>query len=59
MNAARLIYKNAPKLIPVPEEFRKKDIEVIFLPIDREIENTDITKFYGAPPDLPDIKPQK
>jgi hypothetical protein len=54
MNAVKSTYKNAPTSIPVPEEFQKKDIEVIFLPITEEIKNTDISKFFGALPDFPD-----
>lgn len=55
MNAIRSIYKNAPDSIPVPEEFQKKNIEVIFLPIEgEENQTTDIKKFFGALPDFPD-----
>jgi hypothetical protein len=35
MNAVKSIYKDAPSTIPVPTEFQHKDIEVIFLPIEK------------------------
>lgn len=58
MNAIRSIYKNAPSSIPVPKEFQKKSIEVIFLPIEDERKNTDIGKFFGSLPDFPERAPQ-
>ncbi len=58
MNAVKSIYKNAPSSIPVPEEFQKKNIEVIFLPIEDERKDTDITRFFGALPDFPERAPQ-
>ncbi len=58
MNAVKSIYKNAPTSIPVPEEFQKKNIEVIFLPIEDERKNTDISSFFGALPDFPERAPQ-
>jgi hypothetical protein len=58
MNAVKSIYKNAPTSIPVPEEFQKKSIEVIFLPIEAERNNTDIGRFFGALPDFPERAPQ-
>lgn len=54
MNAVRSIIKNAPDSIPVPEEFKKKNIEVIFLPIEEEKKTKDISSFFGALPDFPD-----
>lgn len=57
MNAVRSIYKNAPRTIPVPKELQKKNIEVIFLPLDNE-KNLDISKFFGAIPDFPERAPQ-
>ena len=59
MNAIKSIYKNAPTSIPVPEEFQKKNIEVIFLPIEDEKKATDISKFFGALPDFPERAPQE
>lgn len=50
MNAIRSTYKNTPTSIPVPEEFQKKNIEVIFLPIDDVRKNTDISKFFVLTP---------
>ncbi len=58
MNAIKSIYKNAPASIPVPDEFQKKSIEVIFLPIQEERKSTDISRFFGALPDFPDRAPQ-
>lgn len=58
MNAVKSIYKNAPSSIPVPKEFQKKSIEVIFLPLDEEKNSIDISKFFGAIPDFPERAPQ-
>jgi hypothetical protein len=58
MNAIKSIYKEAPASIPVPEEFQKKNIEVIFLPIEEERKNTDISSLFGMLPDFPDRPPQ-
>ncbi len=54
MIAIKNIYKNAPDSIPVPDEFISKDIEVIFLPVEKKQDTTDIIRFYGAIPDFPD-----
>lgn len=54
MNAVTSIYKNAPTSIPVPEEFQKKNIEVIFLPVEDEKKKIDISIFFGAIPDFPE-----
>jgi len=58
MNAVKSIYKVAPVSIPVPEEFQKKSIEVIFLPIEDEKKDADIGRFFGAIPDFPERGPQ-
>lgn len=58
MNAIKSIYKNAPDSIPVPEEFKKKNIEVIFLPLEDEGGTTDISSFFGVLPDFPKRAPQ-
>ncbi|MEW6527538.1 MAG: hypothetical protein AB1444_12865 [Spirochaetota bacterium] len=58
MNAVKSIYKNAPSSIPVPKEFQRKNIEVIFLPLEDENNVTDISKFFGAIPDFPERAPQ-
>jgi len=54
MIAIKNIYKNAPDSIPVPDELKSKDIEVIFLPIENRENSTDISAFYGSIPDFPD-----
>ena len=58
MNAVKSIYKNAPNSIPVPQEFQKKNIEVIFLPIEEEKKPANISSFFGALPDFPERAPQ-
>ena len=58
MNAVKSTYKVAPVSIPVPEEFHKKSIEVIFLPLEEERKDTDIGRFFGSIPDFPDRAPQ-
>jgi len=58
MNAVKSIYKKAPTSIPVPEEFQDKSIEVIFLPIEDERKDINISRFFGALPDFPDRAPQ-
>lgn len=58
MNAVKSIYKNAPNSIPVPKEFQKKNIEVIFLPLEDERKTTNISSFFGALPDFPERAPQ-
>ncbi len=54
MNAVRSIYNNAPSSIPVPDEFQMKKIEVIFLPMEEEKKNTDISSYFGSIPDFPE-----
>ena len=58
MNAVKSIYKNAPSSIPVPKEFQKKNIEVIFLPLEDKKKSADISGFFGALPDFPEREPQ-
>lgn len=58
MNAIRSVYNNAPSDIPVPPEFQKKNIEVIFLPIEEERTHEDISFYFGALPDFPERAPQ-
>ncbi len=58
MNAIRSIYKNAPDSIPVPEGFKKKDIEVIFLSIEESPEKAEISQFFGVLPNFPDREEQ-
>ncbi len=58
MNAIKSIYKNAPSSIPVPEELQERSIEVIFLPIEDDRKDTNISRFFGALPDFPDRAPQ-
>ncbi len=45
MNAIKSIYKNAPDSIPVPEEFKMKNIEVIFLPLEDDRKYGNISVF--------------
>jgi hypothetical protein len=64
MNAVKSTYKDAPNLIPVPEEFQHKNIEVIFLPVEQNAnqfldsipvatdeEMEEIKKMFGKAPD--------
>lgn len=34
MNPARIIYEDAPAYIPIPEELRHRQVEVIFWPLE-------------------------
>jgi hypothetical protein len=58
MNAVKSTYKIAPASIPVPEEFQKKSIEVIFLPVEPEKQDSNIGRFFGSIPDFPERGPQ-
>ncbi len=58
MNAIKSIYKNAPDSIPVPEEFKMKNIEVIFLPLEDDRKYGNISVFFGSLPDFPDRSSQ-
>jgi len=64
MNAIKSIYKDAPATIAVPKEFQHKNIEVIFLPVEKNAsqfldsipvatdkEMEEIEKMFGKAPD--------
>ncbi|MGI8641966.1 MAG: hypothetical protein ACR2MG_18710 [Pyrinomonadaceae bacterium] len=39
MNFYRETIKNVPSVISVPKELRNRDVEIIILPLDEEVEN--------------------
>lgn len=56
MNAIRQIHENLAEMIQVPEEFRHRKTEVIFIAIedsDSQADQTFLSRFYGAIPDFP------
>jgi len=55
MNAIRQIHENLAEMIQVPEEFRHRKTEVIFIAIeDSEIQSDQslLSRLYGAIPDF-------
>jgi hypothetical protein len=38
MNPSRIIYEDTPAYIPIPDELRHRKVEVIFWPLDDEVQ---------------------
>jgi len=56
MNAIRQIHESLAEMIQVPEEFRHRKTEVIFIAIedsDSQADQTLLSRLYGAIPDFP------
>ena len=71
MNFYRETIKNVPPTISVPKELRNRDVEIIILPLDEEMENGNAVEVdkngypigffdrtFGSLPDFPEREPQ-
>ena len=71
MNFYRETIKNVPSVISIPKELRNRDVEIIILPLDEELENSRAVgvdkngypigffeRTFGSLPDFPDREPQ-
>lgn len=73
MDFYRETVKNAPSMIrvPIPNELRNRNVEIIILPLNEKIKNGDVVEVdkngypigffertFGSLPDFPDREPQ-